>query len=90
MGRIFGLWLVYCLAAGAFAAVVAARSLGAAATSREVFVLVAVVDAGAHVFALWPLSIWYGRARGTTLRSTADGIVYGLLTGAAFVWLWPR
>lgn len=90
MGQTFGLWFVYCLAAGSFAAFVAARSLRAGASPREVFVLVAVVAAGAHVLALWPSSIWYGRAWGTTIRSSVDGIVYGLLTGGAFVWLWPK
>jgi hypothetical protein len=26
---------------------------------------------------------------GYTVRTTIDGLVYGLLTGGAFGWLWP-
>ena len=26
----------------------------------------------------------------TTIKNTFDGLVYGLLTGGVFGWLWPR
>ncbi|HEY3516560.1 MAG TPA: hypothetical protein VGL98_05885 [Gammaproteobacteria bacterium] len=34
-------------------------------------------------------SRWYSRGVGYTVRSTIDGLVYGLLVGGAFGWLWP-
>ena len=43
-----------------------------------------------YAFALWPLSIWYGRSWSATIRGTIDGLVYGLLTGGTFGWLWPH
>jgi hypothetical protein len=36
------------------------------------------------------MSIWYKRAWGTSIRTTIDGLVYGLLTAGVFGWLWPR
>jgi hypothetical protein len=36
------------------------------------------------------MSIWFKRDWGTTMRSTVDGLVYGLLTGGVFGWLWPN
>ena len=44
----------------------------------------------AYAFGLWPLSIWYRRSLGTTIRSTVDGLIYALLTAGTFGWLWPR
>jgi hypothetical protein len=34
-------------------------------------------------------SIWKGVSWGTTLKFVFDGIVYGVVTGATFAWLWP-
>ncbi len=39
---------------------------------------------------LWQLSIWYRRDWMTTIKSTIDGLIYGLLTGGTFGWLWPH
>jgi hypothetical protein len=50
--------------------------------------------AGATAFvgyglALWQHSIWYKLAWSTTLKSNVDSLIYALLTGGAFGWLWP-
>ncbi len=34
-------------------------------------------------------TIWFGQPLKPFLNDLADGIVYGLLTGAVFGWLWP-
>jgi len=83
------LWFLYCVVVGLFTAGVAAQALPAGASAGGVFLLAALVAFGGHALALWPGAIWFGRGWTTTLRSTADGLVYGLLTGAAFGWLWP-
>ena len=43
----------------------------------------------AYAAGVWPQSIWYHRPWGKTIRFTLDGLIYGLLTGGAFGWLWP-
>lgn len=90
IARTFPLWFAYCVAVGGFAAVVASRSLPPGAERRAVFVLVAVAAFGAHVLGLWPATIWFGKALSTTLKSSLDGLVYGILTGGTFALLWPR
>jgi hypothetical protein len=36
-----------------------------------------------------PVSIWYSRKWSTTFKNIFDGLIYGLLTGGTFGWLWP-
>ena len=43
-----------------------------------------------YALALPQFSIWYKRNWGTTIKSLVDGLLYGLLTGGTFGWLWPR
>ena len=43
-----------------------------------------------YSLALWQNTIWYKRNWRITLKSTIDGLVYGLLTAGTFGWLWPR
>ena len=42
----------------------------------------------AYAAGVWPQSIWYSRPWSTTLKFTLDGLIYGLLTGGTFGWLW--
>jgi len=42
------------------------------------------------VLALWQLTIWYQRSTSITVKSTIDGLIYALVAGATFGWLWPR
>ena len=51
--------------------------------------------AGATAFvgyslALWQGTIWYKRSVKATLLSNLDGLIYGLVTGGTFGWLWPK
>ena len=43
-----------------------------------------------YALALWQDSIWYKKQLSTTVKNTIDGLIYGLLTGGVFGWLWPR
>jgi hypothetical protein len=43
-----------------------------------------------HALGLWPTTILYGRAWTTTLKSNIDGLIYALLAGGIFGWLWPK
>jgi len=90
MARTMLLWFAYCVAVSAFAGFLASRSLPAGAPKRAVFILVAVAAFGGHVLGLWPAAIWFGKSWSTTLTSSIDGVVFGILTGAAFAWMWPR
>jgi hypothetical protein len=90
MGRNLGLWFVYLVVVGTFAACVAGRSLAAGADYRSVFHSVAVTAFLGYTVALWQMWIWYRRSLSITVKATIDGLVYALLTAGTFGWLWPR
>ncbi len=89
MARSLVLWFVYCLVVGVFAAYIAGRALGPGAPYLAVFRFAGCTAFVGYALALWQQSIWYRRAWSTTIKSTIDGLVYGLLTGGVFGWLWP-
>jgi hypothetical protein len=90
MGRELVLWFLFSVVVGIFAAYVAGRALPAGTQYLRVFQFVGATAFMGYSLALWPLSIWYRRAWGTTIRSTVDGLIYALLTAGTFGWLWPR
>ena len=90
MGRELVLWFLFSVVVGVFAAYVAGRALPAGTPYLRVFQFVGATAFMGYSLALWPLSIWYRRAWGTTIRSTVDGLLYALLTAGTFGWLWPR
>jgi hypothetical protein len=89
MGKSLSLWFVYSLIVGLFAGYVAAITLPAGAAYMTVFRVTATVAFAAYALALWQNTIWYNRDWTITAKSTFDGLIYGLLTGGAFGWLWP-
>ena len=90
MGKQLTSWFVYCAVVSLFAAYITSRALPAAAVYLQVFRFAGATAFMGYSLALWQMSIWYRRAWGTTIRSTVDGLIYALITGATFGWLWPR
>jgi ABC-type amino acid transport system permease subunit len=90
MGRTMALWFVYCLAMGVLAAYVTGRALPPGTPYLRVFRFAGATAFIGYSAALWQMAIWYRRSLTTTIKSTIDGLIYGLLTAGAFGWLWPR
>lgn len=90
MGKTFVLWFLYCAVIGVCAAYISGRALPAGAPYRAVFRFAGATAFYGYALALWQNSIWYKKSWMTTLKSTFDGLVYGLLTGGIFGWLWPK
>jgi hypothetical protein len=90
MARNLVLWFFYTGAVGFFAAYVAGRALPPGAEYLRVFQLVGATSFIGYSMALWQMSIWYSRGWSMTIKETADGLIYALLTAGAFGWLWPR
>jgi hypothetical protein len=83
-------WFLYSLVIGVFAAYVAGRALPAGAPYLAVFRFAGVSAFLGYALALWQMPIWYGRSSVTTLKASVDGLVYALVTGGVFGWLWPH
>jgi hypothetical protein len=83
-------WFGFLLAVSLFAAYITGRAVGVGAESMHVVQLAAATAFVAYGVGLWPMSIWYRRSWVTTFKSTVDGLIYALITGATLAWLWPK
>lgn len=90
MGKLLGLWFVFCLVLGFYVAYVAGRTLAPGTDYLAVFRVVGAVTflgyAGGQVLG----SIWKGEPWSNTFRHVIDSLIYALLTGGVFGWLWPH
>jgi hypothetical protein len=82
-------WFVYTVIVAVLAAYVTGLALPAGAEYLMVFRIACTAAFIAYAVGLWQQSIWYSRPWSTTLKLTFDGLIYGLLTGGVFGWLWP-
>ena len=89
MARNLLLWFLYTIVIAVFAGYVAGVVLPAGSPYLTVFRITSTVAFAGYALALWQDTIWYSRNPGTILRTTFDGLVYALLTGGTFGWLWP-
>jgi hypothetical protein len=89
MPRTLGLWFVYCVVVSIFAAYITGRALGPGESYLAVFRFASATAFFAYAVALWQGVIWYHRSVTTTLKNTFDGLIYALVTGGVFGWLWP-
>jgi hypothetical protein len=90
MGAQLALWFTYALLVGLFSAYVAGLALAPGANYLVVFRFVGTVAFVGYSLALLHDSIWYSRQWSTTFKFLIDGLIYGLVTGGTFGWLWPR
>lgn len=89
MGKALGQWFVFTLVIGVFVAYLTGLALPAGAEGARVFRVAGTVAVLGHAFSNVNDSIWKGVSWGTTLKFVFDGVIYGLVTGATFAWLWP-
>ncbi len=82
-------WFIYIVIVSIFAAYVAGATLPAGTSYLGVFRVAGTTAFIAYAVGLWQQSIWYSRPWSTTAKHTFDGLIYGLLTGGTFGWLWP-
>lgn len=90
MGTALVLWFLYGLVISHFTAYVLSLSAVAGEITMRVFRIATTVSFLGYALALWQISIWYRRSWLITVKSTVDGLMYAIITGATFYWLWPR
>ena len=82
-------WFLYTVVISFVTAYLTGRVLLPGTDYLQVFRVAGTVAFMGYAMALPPFSIWYKRSWGTTVRSMIDGLLYALLTGGTFGWLWP-
>ncbi len=83
-------YFIYTLVLSALIGSIAAMALSGGAGFENVFRVAATAGVLAYAFGSVVDSIWYGKPWSVTAKVIVDGIIYGLLTGAIFAWLWPH
>ena len=89
MGKYLIQWFVFCIVIGIFCAYVASITLAAGTDYMTVFRITSCVAFIAYGVSGVSESIWKAQRWGTTFRFVIDGLIYSLLTGGVFGWLWP-
>jgi hypothetical protein len=84
------LWFVYCLVVSAFAAVNAGTALHGWQGHRAALHFAGLMAFAGYSLALLQSSIWWRRGWPATLKSVFDGLVYAVVTGLTFAYLWPH
>ena len=90
MGQQLALWFLYSALVAFFSGYVTSKVLPAWRPTRGSCSSSSRSSRSAYSIGLWQMAIWYRRSWVVTIKSTIDGLLYGLLTAAAFMWLWPR
>ncbi len=90
MGPQLGMWFGFTLVVSLFSAYVASRTLGPGTAYLRVFQVAGTVAFVSYAMGALPSAIWMGRPWSAAFKDIVDGLFYGLLTGGAFGWLWPR
>jgi hypothetical protein len=90
MGRMFGQWFVYSLCIAVIVAYVTGGTRAPGAPYLDVFRVSGTVAFCCYVVAHWQNWIWWGQGTRFTVTHSLDGIIYALVTGATFAWLWPK
>jgi hypothetical protein len=89
-GKTLGIYFLYCILGSLLAAYVAGATLGPGTDYLRVFRI-----AGTAGMLFWSFgtnvsdSIWYGKPWSVAIKHVIDGLIFGLLIGGTFGWLWP-
>ena len=89
--KTLGIYFLYCLVSSVFVAYITGQVLPAGTPYLRVFQI-----AGTAGTMFWTFgnnisdAIWYGKPWRIAFKYVIDGLIYGLLMGGVFGWLWPR
>lgn len=90
MGKFLGQWFLYCVVVSIFTAYLTGRTRLPGTEYLEVFRVAGCTAFIGYALAQAQNSIWRGVTWGVTLKHMLDGLIFGLLTGGTFGWLWPK
>ncbi len=89
MGKLMPQQIAFFLVGCILIAYCAGQVLAAGTQYLAVFRFVSTVGFLTFGWAMIPMSIWYGHPWPNTVRYLVDALIYGLVVGGSFAWLWP-
>jgi hypothetical protein len=90
MGPTLVLWFIYSLVVSLIAGYIAGVAFGPGTEYSRIMQVAGCVAFTGYALGAPQQSIWWGHTWSRTIRGMLDGLLYGLLTGGTFGWLWPR
>jgi len=90
MGKSLGQWFVLNLLIALLCGHLAAGSVAAGASLHHVFHLVGLVSFLAHGGGSIQSGIWMGMPWRAVAKDLLDALIFGVLSGVVFMWLWPH
>ncbi|MFZ1677919.1 MAG: hypothetical protein WAT91_11630 [Saprospiraceae bacterium] len=88
MGKNLIQWFVYCIVVSIFSAYIASHTLNPDAAYLTVHRVVGCTAFMGYGLALFQDAIWDSKSWGATWKSVFDALIFGLVTGGTFGWLW--
>jgi hypothetical protein len=88
--KTLGLYFLYLLVMSFIIGYVAGVTLASGTPSSLVFRVVGTIGILGYAFGTVSDAIWYGKPWSVVAKFVIDGVIYGLVTGAIFAWLWPH
>ena len=89
MGKLLGLWFLFCFLVSFVAGYVARHCLDPGGYGMEALRLTGTVAFVGYGFGYIQDSIWHGMPWSNTLRGLIDAAIYGVVTGLVFQFFWP-
>lgn len=89
MGGALAQWFVYGLVVASVAACLAGN-VYAAGVGRQAGILAGAIAFLTYAGGSIPNAIWMGKPWSAALKEVLDALIYGVVTGAVFAWLWPQ
>jgi len=89
MGKALTLWFLYTVAVGIVTAYLTSRTMESGADYLAVFRVAGTVAFLTYAGGAPAGSIWMGIKWSTTVKNLFDGLLYAVVTGGTFGWLWP-
>ena len=98
MGGALVQWFVYSLVVGFVGACVAVNTMpethgalvAAGAVGHNAAIVTGAIAFFAYAGGAIPGAIWMGKPWSSAMKEILDGIIYAVITGATFAWLWPH
>lgn len=89
MGKQMTQWFIYCVVISVFVAYITSIALMPGAEYLKVFQVASTVAFLSYGAGQGLGYIWFGHTAGRFIKDLLDALVYGLVTGGFFGWLWP-
>lgn len=89
MGPTFAMWFAFTVVVAACAGWLAMSAFAGKANASAAGQMVGFISFLAYGGGSVPLGIWMGKPWSSVAKDLLDALIYGVISGVVFMWLWP-